>query len=164
MILALGLYVYDFSINLISLIRHIFQLSETELMIGVLDLIDVVMIVNLLIMVIVGGYDIFVCRLALENRSDQPEWLDELNAGTMKVKLALALISISSIHLLRTFFDVNKMSHEAVILQVVIHLTFLLSVIAIVYPNKLLNNSHKISGLGEAIPLPTNIKKPVMPA
>jgi uncharacterized protein (TIGR00645 family) len=144
LILALGLYVYDFSIDLINLILHISRLSETELMMGVLDLIDVVMIANLLIMVIVGGYDIFVCRIALKDRSDQPEWLDELNAGMMKVKLALALVSISSIHLLRTFFDINKMSREVVVLQVVIHLTLLLSVVTIAYTNKLIDGTHGV--------------------
>ena len=77
-------------------------LTETEVMLIVLGLIDVVMIANLLIMVIIGGYETFVSRLDLEGHPDQPEWLSHVNAGVLKVKLATALISISSIHLLKT--------------------------------------------------------------
>lgn len=144
LILALGIYVYDFSIDLITIIAQITSLSETDLMMGVLDLIDVVMIANLLIMVIVGGYDIFVSRLALNNYHDKPEWLNKLDANTMKVKLALALVSISSIHLLRTFFDVGKITRDAVILQISLHLTLLVSVIAIAYTNKLIETNYAL--------------------
>jgi len=144
LIIALGLYVYDFSIDLAHIITQISTLSETDLIMGVLDLIDVVMIANLLIMVIVGGYDIFVCRLALSNYHDKPEWLNKLDAGTMKVKLALALVSISSIHLLRTFFDIGKMTRESVTLQIAIHLTLLVSVMAIAYTNRLIEMGHAL--------------------
>jgi len=107
-------------------------------MLGVLDLIDVVMIANLLIMVIMGGYETFVSKLNLDSHPDQPEWLDHLDAGAMKIKLALALIGISSIHLLRTFIDPSKQTREAVMWQVVIHLTLLVSALTIAYTNRIL--------------------------
>jgi len=106
-------------------------LNETVIMLVVLALIDVVMISNLLIMVIVGGYETFVSRLGLEGHPDQPEWLSHVNASVLKVKLATAIIGISSIHLLKTFINAAAYDWKTIIAQVGIHLTFLLSAIAI---------------------------------
>jgi len=97
----------------------------------VLGLIDVVMISNLLIMVIVGGYETFVSRMGLESHPDQPEWLSHVNASVLKVKLATAIIGISSIHLLKTFINAASYENDVIIAQVGIHITFLLSAIAI---------------------------------
>ena len=105
--------------------------NETVLMLVVLGLIDVVMISNLLIMVIVGGYETFVSRMGLEGHPDQPEWLSHVNASVLKVKLATAIIGISSIHLLKTFINAAAYDEKTIIAQVGIHITFLLSAIAI---------------------------------
>ena len=105
LIVAQGVYVYHFIIELFHLIGEAPHIEEKEIMLTVLGLIDVVMIANLLIMVIVGGYETFVSRLRLEDHPDQPEWLSHVNAGVLKVKLATALIGISSIHLLKTFIE-----------------------------------------------------------
>lgn len=139
LLLILGAYAYRFMTELFHLIAHINQANDTEIMLGVLELIDVVMIANLLIMVIIGGYETFVSRLKIDNHPDQPEWLDHINASTMKIKLALALIGISSIHLLKTFIDPGQQSFEHVLWQVIIHLTLLVSVLAIAYTNKLMS-------------------------
>ncbi len=104
---------------------------ETLTMLVVLGLIDVVMISNLLIMVIVGGYETFVSRMRLEGHPDQPEWLSHVNASVLKVKLATAIIGISSIHLLKTFINAQAFTEKALFYQTVIHITFLLSAIAI---------------------------------
>jgi len=104
---------------------------ETLTMLVVLGLIDVVMISNLLIMVIVGGYETFVSRMRLEDHPDQPEWLSHVNASVLKVKLATAIIGISSIHLLKTFINAEAFSEKALLYQTVIHITFLLSALAI---------------------------------
>ncbi|MBA4696582.1 MAG: TIGR00645 family protein [Legionella sp.] len=141
LILILAVYVYKFLIELFQLVQHINGANNTELMLGVLDLIDVVMIANLLIMVIMGGYETFVARLNLKDHPDHPEWLGHLDAGAMKVKLALSLIGISSIHLLRTFIETAKQSNESVMWQVIIHLTLLVSALMIAYTNKLLLQS-----------------------
>lgn len=145
LILTLAIYVYEFGFHLMLLIRDLNSLDETQVMMGVLDLIDVVMIANLLIMVIVGGFEIFVSRLDVKNHPDHPEWLDAVNAGTMKVKLATALISISSIHLLKTFFDMSKLSNSVIMWQVLIHLSLLISAIAIAFTNNLLDKGHSRS-------------------
>ena len=105
--------------------------KETVIMIIVLSLIDVVMISNLLIMVIVGGYETFVSRLRLEGHPDQPEWLSHVNANVLKVKLGTAIIGISSIHLLKTFISAGTLSDKTLLWQSVIHALFLVSALAI---------------------------------
>ena len=115
------------------------QLNETIIMLVVLALIDVVMISNLLIMVIVGGYETFVSRMNLENHPDQPEWLSHVNASVLKVKLATAIIGISSIHLLKTFINANNYSEKVLLWQTLIHVTFLLSALAIAMTDRLMS-------------------------
>jgi len=113
-------------------------LNETIIMLVVLALIDVVMISNLLIMVIVGGYETFVSRMDLEGHPDQPEWLSHVNASVLKVKLATAIIGISSIHLLKTFINAANYDEKVLIAQTAIHITFLLSAMAIAYTDRLM--------------------------
>lgn len=115
------------------------SLNETVIMLVVLALIDVVMISNLLIMVIVGGYETFVSRMDLEGHPDQPEWLSHVNASVLKVKLATAIIGISSIHLLKTFINADNYTDRVLIAQTVIHITFLLSALAIAYTDKVMS-------------------------
>ncbi|MFH1870553.1 MAG: TIGR00645 family protein [Pseudomonadota bacterium] len=138
LIIAQGVYVYQFMHELALLVTKAGSLSENEVMLIVLGLIDVVMIANLLIMVIIGGYETFVSRLDLEGHPDQPEWLSHVNAGVLKVKLAVALISISSIHLLRTFINAPQVEDRVIIAQIAIHVSFLLSAIAIAYTDKIM--------------------------
>jgi uncharacterized protein (TIGR00645 family) len=112
--------------------------NETVLMLVVLGLIDVVMISNLLIMVIVGGYETFISKMGLEGHPDQPEWLSSVNASVLKVKLATAIIGISSIHLLKTFINAQHYDDKVIIAQVVIHITFLISALAIAGADRLM--------------------------
>jgi len=144
LIAILAAYVYRFTLELFELIIHLNGLDDNHIMLGVLDLIDVVMIANLLIMVVMGGYETFVSRLDLKSHPDQPEWLDHLDAGAMKIKLAVALIGISSIHLLRTFIDPTKLGFDNVMWQVVIHLTLLVSALALAYINGMLTRSKPV--------------------
>jgi uncharacterized protein (TIGR00645 family) len=105
--------------------------EETDILLQVLSLIDVVMIANLLVMVIIGGYEIFVSRLHIEEHPDQPEWLDHVDAGVLKIKLGMALVSISSIHLLRSFINTGNMNEHTLKWEVIIHCVLLVSVIFI---------------------------------
>ena len=120
-------------------VTPIVTLNETVIMLVVLALIDVVMISNLLIMVIVGGYETFVSRMDLEGHPDQPEWLSHVNASVLKVKLATAIIGISSIHLLKTFINADNYTDRVLIAQTVIHIAFLLSALAIAYTDKVMS-------------------------
>jgi uncharacterized protein (TIGR00645 family) len=121
------------------------HLNETIIMLVVLALIDVVMISNLLIMVIVGGYETFVSRMDLEGHPDQPEWLGHVNASVLKVKLGLSIIGISSIHLLKTFINAANYDEKVLMWQTIIHVVFLLSALAIAYTDKLLSSSQSSS-------------------
>ena len=114
------------------------KLSETIIMLVVLGLIDVVMISNLLIMVIVGGYETFVSRLDLDHHPDQPEWLSHVNASVLKVKLATAIIGISSIHLLKSFINAENYTEKTLMWQTLIHMAFLISALALAYVDRLL--------------------------
>ena len=142
LIVAQGVYVYHFMIELWHLIGRATTISENELMLVVLALIDVVMIANLLIMVIVGGYETFVSRLNLKNHPDEPEWLSHVNAGVLKVKLATALIGISSIHLLQTFINASKIPEQVMMWQVIIHLTFVLSAVVMAWTDRIASKPH----------------------
>jgi uncharacterized protein (TIGR00645 family) len=144
LIVAQCVYVVLFLKELWHLIAHTMSYTEQEIMLVVLGLIDVVMISNLLIMVIVGGYETFVSRLELEKHPDQPEWLSHVNASVLKIKLAMAIIGISSIHLLRTFIYAGSLGREnttytveGVKWQAIIHGLFILSAIGIAYVEKL---------------------------
>ena len=160
LIAAQGVYVFHFWVELVHLLEAAFgnqtalqalvtsmgyqsaapltALNETLIMLVVLALIDVVMISNLLIMVIVGGYETFVSRMDLQGHRDQPEWLDHVNASVLKVKLSTAIIGISSIHLLKTFINAANYDVKVLMWQTVIHVTFLLSALAIAYTDRII--------------------------
>jgi len=142
LIVALGVYAFHFLVELYHLITGIGIQTENDVMLIVLGLIDIVMIANLVIMVIIGGYETFVSRLHLDDHPDQPEWLSHVSAGMLKIKLSTAIISISSIHLLKTFIyasDPNTVVlRENWVAQVCIHLTFIVSALAMAYTDKLM--------------------------
>ena len=139
LIVAQMVYCWLFMVELSHLVHNAFDtahLSETEVMLVVLGLIDVVMIANLLVMVIVGGYETFVSRLDLENHPDQPEWLSHVNAGVLKIKLSTAIIGISSIHLLKSFINAANLSQHTLQWQVAIHVVFLFSALIMAIVDK----------------------------
>jgi uncharacterized protein (TIGR00645 family) len=144
LIVAQAVYVLLFLKELWHLVTHSLTFGEQQIMLIVLGLIDVVMISNLLIMVIVGGYETFVSRLRLGGHPDQPEWLDQVNASVLKIKLAMAIIGISSIHLLRTFIEAGGLgspsaafTETGVMWQTIIHCVFILSAVGIAYVERL---------------------------
>ena len=141
LIVAQGVYVYHFMVELVHLVSIANKIGEAEIMLIVLGLIDVVMIANLLIMVIIGGYETFVSRLNLREHPDQPEWLSHVNAATMKIKLSMALIGISSIHLLKTFINAENMTEVTMKWQVIIHVVFILSAIAMAYTDRIMTKT-----------------------
>lgn len=148
LIVAQGVYVFLFLKELVHLVSHAYEFTEQQIMLVVLGLIDVVMISNLLVMVIVGGYETFVSRLRLQGHPDQPEWLSHVNASVLKIKLAMAIIGISSIHLLRTFIEAGNIgtsranfTSEGVMWQTIIHVVFILSAIGIAAVDRMSNPS-----------------------
>ncbi|OYZ69535.1 MAG: hypothetical protein B7X98_01270 [Methylophilaceae bacterium 17-43-7] len=141
LIVAQAVYVYFFAVELVHLVGKTMSISEADIMLIVLGLIDVVMISNLLIMVIVGGYETFVSRLNLKGHPDEPDWLSHVNANLLKVKLATAIIGISSIHLLKTFINAANLTNDVMMWQTIIHVTFVASAVSIAYIDKLMSHS-----------------------
>ncbi|CAB5036989.1 MAG: TIGR00645 family protein [Actinobacteria bacterium] len=137
LIVAQLAYVVEFGRNLYTLISQVGSLDETAIMMLVLGLVDVVMVANLLVMVIVGGYETFVSRIAIQGHRDEPEWLSHVNANVLKTKLAMAIIGISSIRLLRSFIESSAISTETLMWQVFIHLTFIVSALALAFIDRM---------------------------
>ena len=146
LIVAQGVYVVLFMKELWHIVTHFAELDETKIMLAVLGLVDVVMIANLLIMVIIGGYETFVSRINLKGHPDQPEWLSHVNANVLKTKLAMSIIGISSIHLLKSFIGATDLytnektsDHAGNILmwQTLIHLAFIVSALALAWIDKM---------------------------
>ncbi|MEV5888901.1 TIGR00645 family protein [Nonomuraea fuscirosea] len=155
LIVAQVVYVWRFMMELLHLIQLGFggTPAETTVMLIVLGLVDVVMISNLLIMVIIGGYETFVSRLRIEGHPDQPQWLSHVNANVLKVKLAMAIIGISSIHLLQIFINAAKptITDRELIWKTLIHLTFVVSAIALAMIDRMMEGGrpHQSTGDGE---------------
>ena len=145
LIVAQAVYVYLFGVELYHLVHDAHKIGETEIMLIVLGLIDVVMIANLLIMVIIGGYETFVSRLDLDAHPDQPEWLSHVNAGLLKIKMSTAIIGISSIHLLKTFINAQNMNEHTIMWQVIIHAVFLLSALSMVWVDRVMTQTLVLS-------------------
>ncbi|UOF02909.1 TIGR00645 family protein [Bdellovibrio reynosensis] len=142
LIVGAVLYTYKFLVELIHLCATVSTISEELLMLGILTLVDISMVLNLLIMVIVGGYATFVSRMNLQHHEDRPDWLEKIDAGTLKVKLAGALVGISGIHLLKSFININNKDFAQVQWQIVIHVVFLISTLMLAYTEKVLHSSH----------------------
>ncbi|MFI7410532.1 IS21-like element helper ATPase IstB [Streptomyces sp. NPDC049627] len=135
LVAAQGVYVYKFFNELWTLVLRCVtgRATETYVMLAVLKLVDVVMIANLLIMVIVGGYETFVSRIGLQGHRDQPEWLSHVNSNVLKVKLATAIVGISSVHLLQMFVDVHHTPRHSLLWGTVIHMAFIASAAILAY-------------------------------
>ncbi len=141
LIVAQGVYVALFWKDLVHLIQDFNHLGEEDIMLIVLGLVDVVMIANLLIMVIIGGYETFVSRINMRGHPDEPEWLSHVNPNVLKVKLAMSIIGISSIHLLKTFIEASHIDPEVMKWQTIIHMAFIASAIGLAWIDKLSPNN-----------------------
>lgn len=133
------LYAYKFTVELIHLVMHANEITESQMLLGVLTLVDITMVANLLVMVIIGGYSTFVSKMNIDSHEDKPEWLQKIDAGTLKVKLAASLVGVSGIHLLQIFINIKNQNKEDVMWQVIIHFVFLISTIMLAYSDKLLH-------------------------
>lgn len=142
LIIGAVLYTYKFLVELVHLCTTIGTITEEVLMLGILTLVDISMVLNLLVMVIIGGYATFVSRMNLDQHEDRPDWLEKVDAGTLKVKLAGALVGISGIHLLKSFINIGNKEFEQVKWQIVIHVVFLFSTLMLAYTEKVLHSSN----------------------
>jgi uncharacterized protein (TIGR00645 family) len=150
LIVGSGLYLYKFFLELSHLFTNVVieseeLMDEIDVMLAILGLIDMSMVMNLLVIVIIGGYTIFTSRIDFGDTEDRPQWLDNIDAGILKIKLATSLASISGVHLLKTFIDIHsaadKDSYEGVVIEVIIHIVFIISALMLAWVEKLLHSS-----------------------
>jgi uncharacterized protein (TIGR00645 family) len=138
LIIGLGAYGFKFMQELFHLVMHTASMKEAEVMLILLSLVDIVMVANLVTMVIIGGYETFVSRLYINDHPDKPDWFSKVDAGMLKVKLAASLVTISSIHLLKTFVNADNVNNDTIMFQLAIHLTFVVSVLALAFSEKIM--------------------------
>jgi uncharacterized protein (TIGR00645 family) len=137
------LYAVKFMVELWQLISNFTTLTENTIMLSVLGLIDISMVINLLVVVFIGGYWTFVSKIEFDSHADKPDWLTKINASTLKIKLIISLVSISGVHLLKTFIDIHNIPMQDAILQIAIHIVFLLSAVLLAYTDKIMH-SHEV--------------------
>ncbi|MBL8654313.1 MAG: TIGR00645 family protein [Alphaproteobacteria bacterium] len=142
LIVVMALLAAKFFQELVHLTAILWTLNEYRLVLAVLGLVDMVMVANLIVMVVISGYENFVSRLELDGVKDRLSWFGKLDAGSLKIKLASSIVAISSIHLLKAFLDVNEIPTEKLILLVVIHLTFIVSALMLAYLDKMLGQKN----------------------
>jgi uncharacterized protein (TIGR00645 family) len=144
LIVASILYAFKFMVQLWHLITNFSVLNENTIMLSVLGLIDISMVINLLVVVFIGGYWTFVSKIEFDSHTDKPDWLTKINASTLKIKLIISLVSISGVHLLKTFVDIHNIPLQDALLQIGIHLVFLISAVLLAYTDKIMH-SHEVS-------------------
>jgi len=150
LVVGSGLYLFKFFEELYHIALHLAENTEVEVMLGILGLIDASMVLNLLIIVIVGGYSIFTSKIDFTEHEDRPHWLDHLDAGRLKIKLATSLASISGVHLLKTFIDIHQEAGTAggrddLMYEIIIHLVFIISALLLAYVENVLAHTEKVT-------------------
>ncbi len=139
LIVASVMYTIKFMMQLWHLVSQFSGLTENGIMLSVLGLIDISMVINLLVVVFIGGYSTFVSKMEFKNETDKPQWLNKINASTLKIKLIVSLVSISGVHLLKTFVDIHNIPLQDALLQIGIHMVFLISAVLLAYADKIMH-------------------------
>ncbi len=146
LIIASFFYLYKFFEELLYMVKYTTMWNETKMMLSVLGLVDISMVMNLVVMVTIGGYSIFTSRIDVDMHDDKPLWLEGLDAGQLKIKLATSLASISGVYLLKTFIDyrneVQKTSPEGIVIEIVIHMVFIVSALLLSQTEKITHSYH----------------------
>lgn len=145
LIVASVLYAIKFMVQLWHLISNFSVLNENTIMLSVLGLIDISMVINLLVVVFIGGYWTFVSKIDFDSHTDKPDWLTKINASTLKIKLIISLVSISGVHLLKTFVDIHNVPLQDALLQIGIHFVFLISAVLLAFTDKLMHSNEVFS-------------------
>jgi uncharacterized protein (TIGR00645 family) len=146
LILVLLVLCAKFFMVLAKLVLGLGSMEEAKIVLMVLELVDVVMVANLIVMVVISGYENFVSRLDIEGQGEKLSWFGKLDAGSLKIKLASSIVAISSIHLLKAFLDAAEIANDKLVMLVVIHMTFIVSALMLAYLDNMLG--HKTAGGG----------------
>jgi uncharacterized protein (TIGR00645 family) len=139
--LALALYAVTFGVKLWDFATHLIDSNETEVILKILGLIDAALIASLVVMVIISGYENFVSRF---DNEDEVHWLGQIDAGSLKVKVASTIIAISSIHLLQIFLNLPQYSDNQVMWYTILHMTFIASALFLALIDKISKKPEKV--------------------
>lgn len=127
LVVSLGALLVKFTQEILHMIPHVLEMSEKDVLLGVLTLIDLSFAGNLLLMVIFAGYENFVSKIDVANHEDRPDWMGKVDFGGLKLKLIASIVAISGIHLLKAFMNLAQTSRDELMWLVIIHMTFVIS-------------------------------------
>ncbi len=139
-LIALGIKFFQEAWHVIA---HVITLEESDLVLTLLAMIDLVLVGSLIVMVMFSGYENFVSRIDVAGEGDKLGWLGKLDAGTLKLKVAASIVAISSIHLLRAFMGAQTIANDKLMWYVIIHLTFVVSAVMMGVLDKMAFASHR---------------------
>jgi uncharacterized protein (TIGR00645 family) len=139
-LLLLGIKFFQEALHTLPLVLG---LKEADLVLVTLSLVDMALVGGLLVMVMLSGYENFVSRIDVSEKTEKLSWLGKLDSGSLKQKVAASIVAISSIHLLKAFMAVQEVSNDKLMWYVIIHLTFVLSALGMAYVDRL----NRISGV-----------------
>ena len=126
---------------------HVFELSESDLILSLLSMVDMGLVGGLIVMVMYSSYENFVSRLDLDEKdSERLGWLGKMDAGSLKNKVAASIVAISSIHLLRIFMNISTIENDKLLWYVIVHLTFVLSALVMCWIDLLTRKAHQHDG------------------
>ena len=125
--LSLLVLLYEFVHEIIDFIKIVNSTDIAGVLLFILSLVDISLAGNLLIIVIVYGYENFVSKIDVKNHEDKPDWMGHVDFTDLKIKLISSIVAISGIHLLKIFMNLNNYDKDKIIMYVVVHLTFVAS-------------------------------------
>lgn len=125
------------------LLGHIWEIKESEMILTILAMIDLVLVASLVIMVMFSGYENFVSQIDVEGKETEIGWLGKLDAGTLKLKVAASIVAISSIHLLAVFLNVSETSNDKILWYILLHLTFVVSALLMGVLDRISFSAHR---------------------
>ncbi len=137
---ALGVLLFSFISELGHLIIHASDLKQSDVILGILALIDLSLAGNLMMIVMFSGYENFVSKLDVKGHEDMPDWLGKVDFSALKLKLVASIVAISGIHLLKVFMDINKYTDREIQWMVVIHIVFVVSGVLLALMDKMAMN------------------------
>jgi uncharacterized protein (TIGR00645 family) len=139
-LLALGVKFFQ---EVIHVFTHLVELSESDLVLTILSLVDMTLVASLIIMVMLSGYENFVSKLDVDTGNDRLSWLGKLDSGTLKLKVAASIVAISSIHLLGVFMKTGQIPNDKIMWYVILHMTFVFSAVLLALLDKMAFASHR---------------------
>ncbi|MEZ5925597.1 MAG: TIGR00645 family protein [Hyphomicrobiaceae bacterium] len=138
---ALGIYAISFIAKFLHLVQEIFHMGEDEIILAMLSLIDASLVASLIVMVMISGYENFVSRF--DQANTELTWLGKLDAGSLKIKVASAIVAISSIHLLQIFLNASKYANDKIMWSLLLHITFIASAVFLGVLDRMMHTTAK---------------------